>query len=66
MPDFFNPPRLLKTREVADYLNVSLDTLRAYRDKDTGPPFVRLLPKTLRYPSNDLKAWLDATGQVAK
>lgn len=58
-----NPPRLLKPREVAEFLCVTTQTLRAYRDKDTGPPYIRLLPKTIRYPSNELEAWVEETGQ---
>ncbi len=65
MTDIFNPPRLLKTREVAAYLNVTLETLRKYRDRGSGPPFVRLLPKTLRYPSDGLNEWL-ATAEAQR
>ena len=52
------PYRLLKPREVAAFLCVTVWTLKNYRDRGAGPPFVRLLPKTIRYPSDELEAWL--------
>ncbi len=63
MAKLFNidPPRLLKCRETAQLLCVTTETLRAYRDKGTGPPYVRLLPKTIRYASNELEAWVRET-----
>ncbi len=57
------PYRLLKPREVAAFLGVTVWTLKNYRDRGAGPPFVRLLPKTIRYPSDELEAWLKETGR---
>ncbi len=57
-----NPPRLLKPREVAEFLCVTKGTLKNYRNKGEGPPFIRMLPKTIRYPSNELEAWVEKTG----
>ncbi len=59
MTDLFNPPRLLRTREVAAYLSVTKETMEAYRAKGIGPPWVKIPPKTIRYPSDGLKAWAE-------
>lgn len=66
MTDLFNPPRLLQAREVATYLSITKQTLRTYREQGQGPPFIRMAARTLRYPSDGLKAWVEAGGQVAK
>ena len=52
--------RLLKTREVCEILRVSRLTLQNYRDNGGGPPVVRLAPRTIRYPSDELQAWIEA------
>ena len=57
------PYRLLKPIEVAAFLGVTHWTLKNYRDRGAGPPFVRLLPKTIRYPSDELESWLKETGR---
>ena len=60
------PHRLLKPTEVAALLGVTHWTLKNYRDRGEGPPHVRLSSQTIRYPSDELEAWIAARGQVAK
>ena len=52
--------RLLKSREVCEILQVTPLTLQNYRDAGEGPPFVRLAPRTIRYPRDELEAWINA------
>ena len=52
--------RLLKSREVCEILQVTPLTLQNYRDAGKGPPVVRLAPRTIRYPSDELEAWIEA------
>ena len=67
MTNLFNPPRLLKTREEADYLKVNKGTLENWRYTGKGPPWVRLTLKTIRYPSDGLNEWLaTAEAQATK
>ena len=58
--------KLLTPSEMAEVLNVSVETLRNYRRQGEGPPYVTLRPHTYRYPEDKLTAWLDAGGQVAQ
>ncbi len=57
--------RLLKSREVCEILQVTPLTLQNYRDAGEGPPFVRLAPRTIRYPSDELEAWINANRGAA-
>ncbi len=58
--------KLLTPGEVAEILNVTIQTIRLYRNRGMGPPYVTIHPQTYRYPEDKLTAWLDAGGQVAK
>ncbi len=51
--------RLLTTRQVADYLGLSPETvLRRYRGGEL--PGIRLASNVLRFRESELEAWLDA------
>ncbi|MEO5662976.1 MAG: helix-turn-helix domain-containing protein [Nocardioides sp.] len=54
MPNI-NPDRLWKIAEVADYLGISVNTLRYWRACGDGPP-CRHLGKHLRYRFEDVLA----------
>lgn len=56
------PARMLTPREVGDFLKVSVQTLRNYRLRGEGPPYIKLHPQTYRYASDELEAWLQETG----
>jgi hypothetical protein len=51
-------PQYLTPKQVAARLNVNTECLRYWRRRGTGPPWVRLGPKTIRYPAPDLEMWI--------
>lgn len=55
--------QLLTTAETATYLSVSPRTLESWRTKLTGPPFVKLDSKQVRYRQSDLEKWVDESVQ---
>jgi excisionase family DNA binding protein len=50
---------LLKTEEAARYLRVSIDTLKNWRRRNTGPPYKRVGERLVVYRKVDLDAWLE-------
>lgn len=48
---------LLKTRELADYLNKPVNTVRGWRHRRVGPPGFRL-GRDVVYPKQGVDAWL--------
>jgi len=51
---------LLCTARAADFLNLHKSTLEHWRTQGTGPNFVRVGPKIVRYRTEDLDAYLAA------
>lgn len=49
---------LLTPQEVAALLGVSLDTVSQWRFRRTGPPFIRVGNRFVRYVRADVDAWL--------
>lgn len=49
---------LLKTRHVADWLDVSTQWLEIGRHQNYGPPFVRVGSHSVRYRRSDVLDWL--------
>lgn len=49
---------LLSAEELAEYLQIPIDTLYAWRYKHYGPPGMRV-GRHLRYRFRDIEAWLD-------
>jgi excisionase family DNA binding protein len=49
---------LLTEQQVAEYLQVSLGTLRRWRAEGTGPPALRA-GRGVRYRRADVDAWLE-------
>jgi excisionase family DNA binding protein len=49
---------LLTEAELAKLLKVSVRTVRAWREKGTGPPALRL-GRGVRYRRRDVDAWLE-------
>jgi excisionase family DNA binding protein len=47
---------LLTEAEVAEYLRVSLATIRRHRDQGTGPPWFRI-GRSIRYSRQALDEW---------
>lgn len=50
---------LLTEPQAADFLNLSVRTLQAWRIKLAGPDFVRA-GRAIRYRRSDLVAWIEA------
>ena len=51
--------KLMTSKEVAEYLGVSEGTMYEYRALGTGPTYIRLGGRLVRYHLSDVKAWLD-------
>ena len=51
---------LLSPSEVADLLGVPVKTLEQWRWKGTGPRFLRLPSRAVRYDAAELENWLDS------
>ena len=55
-----DPDLLLDTKQMAEWLGVSVPWLEIGRSKGYGPPFRKLSPKLVRYHVGDVKKWLEA------
>jgi hypothetical protein len=53
----FSTPTLM-TFELACFLRISTWTVRDWRRRGVGPPFLKLSRKTIRYPKVALEEWL--------
>ena len=53
-------PTLLNTRQAAAFLAVSARTLQDWRLDRSGPPYIALSDRAIRYRRSDLEAWLKA------
>lgn len=51
---------LISERKAGEYLGFAPRTMQDRRYKGTGPQFVRLSSRTVRYRRADLKAWADS------
>jgi predicted DNA-binding transcriptional regulator AlpA len=51
---------LLNENQVAQRLGVSIATVRRWRAHKTGPRFRKIAGASVRYPSDDLKRWIEA------
>ena len=52
--------KLLRTTEAAAVLNLRPQTLRALRQKGSGPVFTRIARNRVAYSETDLTAWVEA------
>jgi predicted DNA-binding transcriptional regulator AlpA len=60
-------PALLTTEELAAYLgDVSVRTLEDWRRQGTGPDYVTLSPKMVRYRHAAVERWLDGLERNAR
>lgn len=53
---------LMDTKQAADYLGLTENTLRNWRYQKKGPPFMKLgngKKASIRYTPSDLDAWLN-------
>lgn len=56
--------QLLTESQVAEILGVARVTLTGWRSRKTGPPFVKLARRVVRYPSAKLVAWIESHANV--
>lgn len=49
---------LITPKEAAAFLQISEAQLKAFRRGRTGPPFVRINSRVIRYRRGDLIAWI--------
>ena len=52
---------LVDDQRVAQMLSVSPETLKRWRQLGSGPLFVRVGPRAVRYRPSDIAAWLEST-----
>lgn len=50
-------PQLMTTFEAAAFLSLSKEQLQIYRKERSGPPFLHIGQRTIRYDRDDLLAW---------
>jgi predicted DNA-binding transcriptional regulator AlpA len=55
-----DPESLETEREAADFLGVTTRALQKWRVTGTGPSFVRISGRCVRYRRRDLVAWVEA------
>jgi excisionase family DNA binding protein len=48
----------MTTKQVAEYLGLGVSTLLLYRASGTGPRYVKILKRLVRYEKRDVDAWL--------
>ena len=58
-PSHTKPTEMLNERQVAEYLNMSLGSLRKWRLFRKGPNFVKL-GRAIRYRRTDVETWLSS------
>lgn len=51
-------PELLRTRDVADLLKVSDRAVEAWRQRGTGPAYIKMAGGPVRYRRDDVESWL--------
>jgi predicted DNA-binding transcriptional regulator AlpA len=61
-----SPDKLYTTKQLAHWFETSEQWLERERYKATGPPFVRLGPRCIRYRQSDVLAWLNERASSAK
>lgn len=52
---------LLRPREAAAMLNISVKTMQRWRHEMSGPPFYRIARNAVRYDRHDLIQWMEST-----
>jgi excisionase family DNA binding protein len=53
-------PKYLTTAQAAEYCNIKVKTLERHRQNGTGPPYIKVGPRIIRYRREDLDAWMEA------
>ena len=53
------PKEYLTEQEAADYISLSVKTLRRWRFDRRGPKYAKIAGKAIRYPLLELQEWVD-------
>jgi predicted DNA-binding transcriptional regulator AlpA len=53
-----SPDKMLTERELADWLKISVPTLRRWRMEGIGPEFIKCGPSLVRYQLAAVQRWL--------
>ncbi len=48
---------MLSTAQLAERLGVTQVTLRSWRMREQGPPYIRISPRRVRYRVEDVERW---------
>jgi predicted DNA-binding transcriptional regulator AlpA len=59
-PEAGNPDDLLSPGAVAEWLGLTEQWLQVARARNTGPGFIKLGEKSVRYRREDVRQWIDA------
>lgn len=54
------PEHYMTTRQAAEYLGLSMQTLRHYRSQGKGPMYHKRNARMVHYTKEDLDAWMQA------
>lgn len=57
---------MLTTAEAAEYIGFSEISLRRWRSQGTGPKYLKLGARRVRYRREDLDAWVDSGSSTAQ
>ena len=61
----FQDDRLVDEHMIAGLLGHSVSTIRKWRFNRTGPPWIKVGKKSVRYSIRGLREWLETCSQVA-
>jgi excisionase family DNA binding protein len=53
------PKEFLTEQEAAEYINMSVKTLRRWRFDRRGPNYAKIAGKSIRYPISELQDWIN-------
>jgi Helix-turn-helix domain len=65
MTEHLTPSTNLPEHDASQYIGCKPQTLRAWRHRKQGPPYI-MLGRAIRYRVQDLDAWLDANRVVPR
>ena len=54
------PEQLLETKVIAEYMGTTPQNLAQMRYRGTGPKFIKLGARSVRYRWSDVEAWIEA------
>jgi hypothetical protein len=58
--------QLFRETQAAELLGCSIRSLQSWRQRGTGPAYIRLSPRAIRYSYGDLQKWLTSCNSGLK